>query len=164
MTNIAGIFDSKAEAERTISELVDAGFKSENIRLIAPGDTHHSIFASPIDDKDTRAIKGSILGALIGGALGALAASLSMVKLFIPGVRLPITGHMIAIIAGACVGAAAGSLSGALVSAGFAVDATRRYKKALKQGKTIVIVYGTNARTAKVRIALRNSDATIKTA
>lgn len=114
MTNIAGIFDSKTEASRAIFELVDAGFKPENIKLVATGDTHHR--------------------------------------------------HMMAIIAGACVGAAAGSLSGALVSAGFAADAARSYTKAIKQGKVVVIVYGANARIAKVRIALCNSDATIKTA
>src|SRR5882724_9990346 len=130
MTDIAGIFDSKMQANQAVSELLDAGFKKENINLIASDNAHHSIFVSPMDDVNACSAKGSFAGALIGGTLGAIVASITAVHLYIPGIG-HVGGQVVAIIAGACVGVAAGGLSGALVGAGLGADAARKYKKAI---------------------------------
>ena len=165
MTNVAGVFDSTTEANAAVSTLLDSGFKKENISLIVSDNARHIIFSSPTDDESTRATKGGAAGALFGGALGALVASLTLVGVIVvPGSGLLVAGPLVAILSGAGVGAAAGGLSGALISAGFAVDEAKRYEEEVKHGKAVIVVHTTEKRAASARVALRSGNATIKAA
>ncbi len=159
MTNVAGIFDSETAANRAVSQLLDAGFKKEDISLIVSDRARHAIFSAPTDDESTRATKGGAAGALFGGAIGVLVAGLTTVGvLAVPGSGLLFAGPIISVLAGAGAGAAVGGLSGALISAGFAVDEAKQYEEEIKRGKAVVIVHTTDDRAARARVALSGSD------
>lgn len=165
MTNVAGIFNSKMEADKGLATLLDAGFKKEDISLIVNDNARHTIFAPPTDDEGERATRGGAAGALWGGALGVLAAGLTAVgSIAVPGAGLFAAGPIIAILAGAGTGAAVGGLSGALISAGFAVDEAKKFEHEVTRGKAVVIVHASDEKAHLARTALRNSDASIRAA
>lgn len=165
MTIVAGVFDSKKEADAAVSTLLDTGFKKENLSLIVSDNARHTIFAAPTDDESARTIEGGAAGALIGGALGALIAGLTLVGVMVvPGSGLLAVGPLVAAFSGAGAGAAAGGLSGALISAGFAVDEAKRYEEEIRHGKAVIVVHTTDEMAHAARVALRSSNATIKAA
>ena len=83
MTNVAGVFDSKKEANTAVSKLLDTGFSKENMSLIVSDNANHAIFSAPSDDETARTIEGGAAGALIGGVLGALIAGLTLVGVIV---------------------------------------------------------------------------------
>jgi hypothetical protein len=116
MTKIAGVFDSKMEAEQAIANLLETGFTRNDMSLILSDNVRHSVFASPEDDQDIKAAMGGVAGALIGGALGALLASLTLVGVVVvPGVGLLATGPIVAALSGAGAGAIVGGLRHCLI-------------------------------------------------
>ncbi len=165
MTHIAGVFDSKEEANAAVSKLLNDGFKKEDLSLIVSDNARHTIFASPTDDQSLRTDKGAVAGALFGGALGALLASLTLVgTIIIPGSGLLVAGPLFVALSGAGAGAIAGSLSGALISAGFAVDDAKRYEEEIRHGKAVIIIHTTQEMAEAARVALHSSHAKIKAA
>ncbi len=166
MTNVAGVFDSKTEADAAVSKLLDTGFNKEHLSLIVSDHARHTIFSSPTDDESTRAIEGGAAGALIGGALGALIAGLTLVGVIVvPGSGgLLAVGPLVAALSGAGAGAAAGGLGGALISAGFALDEVKRYEEEIRHGKAVIVVHTTDEMAPAARVALRSGNATIKAA
>ena len=165
MTNIAGVFDSKEEANNAVAKLLQTGFKKEDLSLIVSDNARHSIFSSPTDDEASRTTDGGVAGALIGGALGALVASLTLVGVIVvPGSGLLAVGPLVAVFTGAGAGAIAGGISGALISAGFAVDEAKRYEEEIRHGKAVIVVHTTDEMAAAARVALGESNATIKAA
>jgi len=165
MTDVSGIFDNAPAANKAVSELLDMGFKKEDISLIVSDNARHTIFAAPTDDEDNRAVRGGAAGALFGGALGALVAGLTTVGVIaIPGSGLLFAGPIISILAGTGAGVAAGGLSGALISAGFAVDEAKRYEDEIKHGKAVIVVHTTDDKAGKARVALSQNVTNIKVA
>ena len=165
MTHIAGVFDSRKEANAAVAKLLDAGFNKENISLIVSDNVRHTIFSSPTDDESARATKGGAAGALFGGALGALIASLTLVGVItVPGSGILVAGPLVAVLSGAGAGAAAGGLSGALISAGFAVDEAKRYENEIKHGKAVIVIHTTDEMAAAARVALHSGHATVQAA
>lgn len=165
MTNIAGVFDSKTEANAAVSKLLDTGFKKEDLSLIVSDNARHAIFSSPTDDQASRTTDGGVAGALIGGALGELIAGLTVVGVVVvPGSGLLAVGPLVAAISGAGAGAIAGGVSGALISAGFAVDEAKRYEEEIRHGKAVIVVHTTDEMAQAARVALRGSNATVKAA
>jgi uncharacterized membrane protein len=165
MKNIAGVFDSKKEADAAISKLLDTGFNKEHMSLIVSDNAHHAIFSSPTDDEAKRTIEGGAAGALLGGALGALVAGLTLVGIVVmPGSGLLAAGPIMAVLSGAGAGAIAGGLSGALISAGFAVDEAKHYEEVIRHGKAVIIVHATDEMAPAARTALQSSHGTVKAA
>ena len=165
MTNVAGVFDSKTEADAAVSKLLDTGFNKENLSLIVSDNARHAIFSSPADNESIRTIEGGAAGALLGGVLGALIAGLTIVGVVVvPGSGLLAVGPLVSALTGAGAGAAVGGLSGALISAGFAVDEAKRYEEEIRHGKAVIVVHTTNEMAAAARVALRSSNATVKAA
>lgn len=165
MKNIAGVFDSKKEADAAVSTLLDTGFSKEHMSLIVSDNAHHAIFSAPSDDESKRTIEGGAAGALIGGAIGALVAGLTLVgTIALPGSGLLAVGPIMAAFTGAGAGAIAGGLSGALISAGFAVDEAKHYEEAIRHGKAVIIVHATDEMVPAARVALRSSHGTVKAA
>jgi len=165
MVDIAGVFDSRAEADAAIAKLLDTGFNKGNMSLIVADNVRHTIFASPTDDESTRATKGGAAGALFGGALGALIASLTLVGVIVvPGSGLLVAGPLVVALSGAGAGALAGGVSGALISAGFAVDEAKRYENEIRHGKAVIVVHTTTEMADAARIALHSSHGTVQAA
>ncbi len=165
MQNVAGVFNNKMDANKGLSELLDAGFKKEDISLIVSDKARNAIFPMSTSDVGEKATRGGTAGALWGGAIGALLAGLTTIgSLTIPGVGLLVTGPIIAVLAGAGAGASVGGLSGALINAGFAADEARRYEDEIKAGRAVVIVRTSDENADKARGLLRSINAAVKAA
>lgn len=165
MTNVAGVFDSRKEADAAVSKLLDTGFNKENLSLIVSDHARHAIFSSPTDDESSRATEGGVAGALIGGALGALIAGLTLVGVIVvPGSGLLVVGPLVAALSGAGAGVIAGGVSGALIAGGFAVDEAKRYEEEIRHGKAVIVVHTTDEMAPAARVALRSGNATVKAA
>ncbi len=165
MTTVAGIFDSDMTASRAVSSLLDEGFTTDDISLIMSRNTREDYFPAT-GKEDDRAAKGGIVGAVTGGALGALIAGLAAVgTIAFPAGGLLATGPVVAALAGAGAGGAVGGLSGALISLGFAADEARRYEEEVKQGRAVVIVHAEDDdEEAAARNALAVSGAAVRAA
>lgn len=165
MKTVAGIFDSNITADRAVSSLLDEGFSKDDISLIMSDKTRDKLFSST-DDEANRVAKGGIVGAALGGALGAFVAGLTTVGIIVlPGGSLLAVGPIIAALSGAGAGGAVGGLGGALISAGFAADEASRYEEEIKRGKAVVIVHAANEEKAIIaEAALSESGAAIKAA
>ena len=163
--NIAGVFDSKAEANAAISKLLDAGFRKEDLSIIVSDHAYHAVFSAPTDDQALRATEGGAAGALWGGALGALIGSLTLVGVIIaPGSGLMVVGPLVAALSGAGAGAIAGGVGGALISAGFAADEAKHFEKEIKHDKAVIVVHAPDDMADAARVALRSSHATVNVA
>ncbi len=165
MKTVAGIFDSELTADRAVSSLLDEGFNKDDISLIMSDKTRDKLFSST-DDEANRVAKGGIVGAALGGAMGALLAGLTTVGIVIlPGGSLLAVGPIVAALYGAGAGGAIGGLSGSLISAGFAADEANRYEEEVKRGKAVVVVHVANDERARAaQAALSVSGASVKAA
>src|SRR5215213_4079166 len=106
---IVGMFDSLADAQSAVRELVDAGVSRENISLVA-GDTkgEYTTATGTLSDEMSGAATGAGTGAILGGVGGLL---VGLGALAIPGVGpLIAAGPLATTLLGAGVGAAAGGL------------------------------------------------------
>ncbi len=135
-----GIFSSRAAAERAVDTLVSAGFRSDDISVLAP-DKHVTHELST--EKNTKAPEGTTTGATTGGAIGGTLGLLAGIgALAIPGVGPFIAaGPIMATLAGLGVGAATGGLIGALVGMGIPEYEAKRYEGRVKDGGILVSVH-----------------------
>ncbi len=144
MKYVAGIFDSRFEAEQALAELMTAGVERDKISLIMTDETKSKLF-NMTDDEGEKTAKGAAAGAAIGGALGALIAGLTAVgSVVIPGAGLLVAGPIVAALSGAGAGAAVGGLSGALIRAGISAAEASRYAEEVREGKVVVLVHPAN--------------------
>jgi hypothetical protein len=165
MKNIAGIFDSREEANAAVSKLLDAGFSKEDLSLIVSDNARHTLFPAIPDDAAVRTVEGAATGAFIGGVWGALISGLTLVGIVVvPGSGLLAVGPMYAALSGAGAGAILGGLSGGLISAGFAADEAIHYEEAIRHGKAVIIVHASDEMVAAARVVLHSSHATIQAA
>ena len=133
---LTGLYDSYADAARTVAALQDAGIPYDDISIVARhADAHASAAGSD-------AAAGAAMGGIAGGAAGLL-AGLGM--LAIPGIGPVVAaGWLVATAAGAVVGAgtgaATGGLIGALTGAGVSAEHAHVYAESLRRGGAIVTV------------------------
>jgi len=152
-------------ADRSVAELLDAGFTKDNISLIMSEQTRNKLFSST-DDEANRAAKGAVSGAALETALGALIAGLTAAgTLVTSGGALLVSGPIVAVLSGAGVGAVSGGIAGALIREGFAADEANKYEEEIKRGKAIVIVHASDdIKAATARNIFHDSGATTKAA
>jgi hypothetical protein len=141
MGTIAGIFDSTQQAERAFSELqTEAGFRAEDVVLLAPGSSTKELDAVPTDEGEQPGM-GRAIGGVVGGAVGLAAGSI-VANLFLPGV-----GTILAVglgagalgIGGAVAGAASGGAIENQLSPGLPKDELFLYEDALTQCRSVLI-------------------------
>ncbi len=118
METVAGIFDSRAAAERVVQQIHSLGIPNDRIALLTP-DMSKKQVEQDVPTADTEAPgEGKALGGVVGGAMGvAGGASLGMAtaSLIIPGV-----GPVIAAgILGAAILGVGGTATGMVVGEGF---------------------------------------------
>jgi hypothetical protein len=120
--------------------LIAAGFRSDDISVLAPDQQTSKQFAA---EKNTKAPEGATTGATAGGALGGTLGLLAGIgALAIPGVGPFIAaGPIMGALAGLGVGAATGGLIGALVGMGIPEYEAKRYEGRVKEGGILVSVH-----------------------
>jgi uncharacterized membrane protein len=159
--SVVGIYHTMAQAEEAVHRLDRAGFSVKHISVVtqnlASGKTTHG-YITPGDDLTTR---GAVTGAWIGGLLSLL---IGAAFLWIPGYGpLLVVGRLAALllagVEGTMVGAATGSLLGALANWGIAEEYILDYEKQVREGKHLVIAYGTAEEVDKAHAILQETEA-----
>ncbi len=153
MKTVVGLFDTFAEAQNVVQDLVDSGFSRENISIVAnDANGEYATYDSHGDAADG-AVAGAGTGALVGGVLGLL---VGVGALAIPGVGPVLAaGPLAATLTGAGIGAVAGGLLGALVDLGVPEEDAHYYTEGVRRGGALVTVAADDAR-ADDAIAIMN--------
>jgi len=131
------VFDERDDAEDAISALKDAGFRGDEIGLVARDREQAQAMA---ESTGTKAGEGAVTGAIAGGVLGGLGGFLvGMGSLAIP-VLGPViaAGAFATALAGAAVGAGVGALAGALIGMGIPENEANWYEERVKGGAWLV--------------------------
>lgn len=140
-TLLTGSFRDRASAERAYDSLLEHGYTRDEINVIMSDDTRKKHFdkTSGTTEMGSKAAKGGLAGATVGGAVGAIAGVLAVAgTLAIPGLGLVLAGPVAAGLAGLGAGAATGGLVGALIGAGIPEERARTYEQDIKAGGIVV--------------------------
>jgi hypothetical protein len=140
METVAGIFDSRGDAERAFSQLAESTeFDRENLLLLTPDSAPEKVDDIPTDEGEQPGM-GSALGGVVGGAVG-LATGAVLSNLVLPGIGPILTLSLSAGsgLGGALVGAAGGSAAERALSTGLPKDEVFFYEDALRRRRSLVI-------------------------
>lgn len=158
---VAGLFDSRNEAEAVVRELKDSGYEMHDVSIIAKdADNRNGIETTK--KIGNKADDGATAGAITGGTLGSITGLLvGLGTLAIPGIGpILLAGAgattIATTLAGAGIGAAAGGLAGALVGLGIPEDKAKIYTDSVKNGSFLVIVDGTAAEVARADVIMNH--------
>ena len=153
---IVGSFDSYPTARRVARQLIDEGYMSRDIGIMA-SDVAGDYRASESDVKEHHTATCALTGGVVGGAAG-LAASL--IALTIPGLGPVIAaGPLVAMLSGAGAGAVAGGLIGTLTDAGVPEEHANYYAETVRRGGAIVTVKVDESRADRAAEILRTNGA-----
>jgi len=146
-TTMVGVFDSRAAAERAVSELKSAGYRDDQIGLIGKNERGETVRADGAGDNN--AGEGAAIGAA-AGAIGGAAVGAGIMAGVIPVIGPVLAlGTLGTIFVNAAGGAAIAGIAGALIGWGIPEDDARYYEDEVKAGRYIVTVecgYGDDAR------------------
>jgi hypothetical protein len=131
-----GAFDSRAQAEQAVNELLCADFRPEQIGFITRDNEGVLTDANEMEARaEGGAAAGAVTGGVGGGVLGAAAA------LSIPGVGPILAAGLLAgVLGGTAAGAWGGGLIGALVGLALPEEEARYYEEELQAGRALVMV------------------------
>jgi hypothetical protein len=144
MSTVAGIFNSRAEAESAARALESAGFGEDRISLLTPGTSQSQLDDVPTTETEQPGM-GKALGGTVGGALGiagGLELGAAAASLFLPGVGPVIAAGIAAALLGAGGAATGAALGGSLedsMARGLPQDELFVYEDALRRGRSVVI-------------------------
>ena len=146
---VAGVFDEPRHAEMALNELKDAGFRPDQVSVVAKDtrETQAMVEGSDMAGAETSgAAAGAFLGGITGGIVGWL---VGIGALAIPGIGpIVAAGALATTLGGAAVGAVAGGLIGALVGAGIPEEDARSYETHVKEGRILITAQAMNAQQA----------------
>jgi hypothetical protein len=141
MKTVVGIFTSTAAAERAAAHLRAIGVTLDKLNLLIPGEaTLESVHTTETEQPGV----ARAIGAVVGGATGAVTGLSIAATLLLPGV-----GFVTAVgLAAAATLTAAGAVGGAVVGdaledalqRGLPIDEVYVYEDALRQGRTVLVV------------------------
>jgi hypothetical protein len=148
MRTVVGLFDTRAAADRPIEALKAAGFRPEDLGVVAREPSLAAEVAADVRAEDG-ALEAVAGGSVLGGVAGLLAGLGAMA---IPGVG-PIlaAGPIAAALAGAAVGSAAGGMIGVMTAHGIPREHADFYAEALERGAILVTVHTTEDRADAAR-------------
>lgn len=139
---VVGLFDDRAAAQNAVRELMAERFKNEQISLISKKQDGKGVEVEYIEEDGRGQIEDMAKGAGTGAAIGGVAALLlSLTALSIPGIGPVLAaGPLVALVAGAGIGATAGGLVSGLTRLGLEDDEAHTYAEGIKRGGTLVSV------------------------
>ena len=149
MEVVTGVFESRDNAEKAVSQLRSLGIPDQRIGIIAPGSATADTVEKgvPVTDTEDPGM-GRAMGAAVGGAMGAAGGAtlgLAVATLAIPGIGPVIAFGMVGAALMGMVGAAAGSAVGDTVEEelgeGIPHEDVYLYEDALRHGNSVVIAY-----------------------
>ncbi len=146
MGTVAGIFNSRQDAESAVENLRSIGLSDNQISILMPGASEEEIDAAVQTTETEQPGMGAAVGGVVGGAMG-VAGGVTMgaaaASLLVPGVGPVIAAGIIGAAllgaGGAAAGATAGSALEDAVAPGLPHDELYVYEDALRKGRTVVI-------------------------
>jgi len=146
MSTVAGIFQSRADAERAANNLRSAGITDERINLLTPGTSAEEVEETVPTTETEQPGMGSAMGGAVGGALGVAGGmhiGATVASLLVPGVGPVLAAGVIGAALLGAGGAAAGAAAGGALEdsvEGMPHDELYIYEDALRQGRSVIIV------------------------
>lgn len=154
---VVGLFDHFSDAEHAVRSLTNAGFRREDISILA-NDRTGEYSRSVSTTGESAAGEGAAVGAVGGGVLGGLLGLLIGIgALAIPGIGPVIAAGPLAAAlgtagataaVGAGIGVATGGVLGALVGAGVPEEEAHVYAEGVRRGGTLVVVNAPDTQAA----------------
>lgn len=130
---VVGLIENKAEAVKTVDELLAAGFDKKDVGVISPEE---------LAREATAAVTGASTGMLVGGLAGMLLAAVAVA---LPGIGTAlVAGPALALVGGTALGAVAGGLIGGLTKRGVPEDDAHLLAEGVKRGATLLVVTARN--------------------
>lgn len=156
---VIGTFDSFADAQEVVRDLVDEGYTARSISVLAPKASTRGAEQSAEGAPDARskgrsaqrlesAAASAAAGSVVGGAAGLVA---SLIWFVLPGIgQIAASGPIVVALSGAAAGAVAGGLIAALVELGVPEQHARQFSEALRRGSAMITLRcdGTRAERA----------------
>jgi hypothetical protein len=146
MKTVAGIFNSRADAERAIETLRGMGIADDRLNLLTPGEPPAQVDAEVPTTETEQPGMGKALGTWAGGAMGVAGGATigtAIATALIPGVGPVLAVGMIGAALLGAGGAAAGAKAGEAMEDTIAPelphDELYVYEDALARGKTVII-------------------------
>jgi hypothetical protein len=133
-----GVFETRAAAERAVADLKAAGYRDDEIGLVAKNAEGKTVRTDGAGD--TNAAEGAAIGAAAGGAamaLGSLAVSFGVIPVVGP---ILAVGPLAAALISAAGGAAVAGIAGALIGWGIPEEDARYYEGEVQAGRYFVTV------------------------
>jgi len=162
---VVGLFDTAAEAQSVVQELVNSGFERNDISLVANDAKGEYATTRAVGTEGSSTAEGAGAGAVGGGVLGGVLGLLVGVgALAIPGIGPVLAAGPLAAalgaagastLVGAGIGAAAGGIIGALVGAGIPEEDAGFYAEGIRRGGTLVMVKASDDLAQRAYDAMR---------
>src|SRR4051812_32292672 len=102
-TTVVGVFHDRGRAQAAVRELRQAGFREDQIGVVAPG--HEGAEATATEQKGSHVAEGAGIGVAAGAGVGALWA-LGIVAGFLPAIGPAVAGGIFASILASAAGGA----------------------------------------------------------
>jgi len=172
---VVGLYDHVSQARAAIQDLVDAGFKRDNISFTANASAAEygeyfdeegryrertETTTTEYHDDEMTAGEGAGAGAGIGAAIGGLGGLLMGLGLLaVPGVGPALAaGPIVSALVGAGIGGAAGALMGALVNSGVPEEEAGHYSEGVRRGGSLVMLTVEDDRVNEVERIMNEHD------
>lgn len=162
---ILGLFEDRADVEKTISTLQSEGYNPKDISIVMKDkgeaeaigdDTGADVAGGALSGATTGAVIGGIAGLLAGTVLPGLGAFLIGGPI---GAAFGLTGAVASTVSGAATGVVAGGLIGALMGLGVSQEDATHYESRVKEGAILVAVPADAAQEDHVREILDQNHA-----
>jgi hypothetical protein len=160
METVAGIFRSRADAEKAVQQLHSSGVPNDRIALLTPRMDDEQIEKEVLVSDTEQPGMGQAMGGAVGGAMGAAGGATlgaAAASLLVPGVGPVIAGTILGAailgVGGAVTGVAAGEALEESLVEGLPRDEVYVYEDALEKGRSVVIAF---AETEKAEEAARS--------
>ncbi len=151
---VVALFDDRTSAERALDDLVQSGFRPEQIGL-AVRDAGPAVEPPPLGP-DTKEGEGAVTGAVAGSTVGGLIGA-ALATGLLPGVGPVIAGGLLlGIVGGAASGAASGGLLGALIGLNVPDERARHYERHFHSGLTVVTVRAEDREAEAIAVLRRH--------
>jgi len=132
---IVGVFEDRDQAEKALNELRRAGFREEQLGVLARGEK-----VSEGEVALEAAGKDALAGAVLGGAAGAV-WGLAVVAGLIPGIGPVLAaGALAAVLTSAATGAAVVGTVGFFIGLGVPESEARQHERDLRAGRILITV------------------------
>src|SRR6187399_3033994 len=138
LSTTVGVFPNRESAEKAITDLKKAGYRDEQIGLVARDASGKPVKTDGAGK--TNAGEGAAIGAAAGAgamALGSLAVSFGVIPVIGP---ILAVGPLAAALISAAGGAAVAGIAGALIGWGIPEEDAKYYEGEVKAGRFLVTV------------------------